>query len=163
MSEDLRRRQLLASGIAIARLAQYRSIKAIPATAVVDDVEVRHLLGTVIRRWTKLETVGYATPAALELRRRGGRPQLEHVVPVRVLQDRMIMRPNQIRGLLATAVVLAYVTPEDHKALGGIYLNHRELYEAMLDCPVADLPHLGWQRYRRSKIRRIRLKRSDLV
>ena len=69
----------------------------------------------------------------------------------------MIMHPRQAKSLLQQAVVLALVTPEDHRLLGGIYTHHRDLYERMLSCPMGELVPLGWKRYQRSKLRRVRL------
>jgi hypothetical protein len=68
----------------------------------------------------------YTTEAALHAPR--NETAIEHVVPCRVLIDRMIMHPRRIRPLLEHTVFLARVTREEHARLGGIYTHHRKLY-----------------------------------
>ena len=69
-------------------------------------------------------------PAAANTR--GAKLHREHVVPCRVLVDRMIMNPSECRALLETAVIIASVTPTEHRRLGGIYTHHKDLYRRML-------------------------------
>lgn len=147
-----RRDQLEKAAVAIASLASNPVIEPKLAAHVIDDVELRPLLETVVRRWTKLEKPRHISVAAAAGADRS-ELHLEHVVPCRVLVDRMIIDPAQCRDLLAEAVVLAVVTREEHKTLGGIFTHHRDLYAEMLKAPVPDLPALGRKRYRRSGIK----------
>ncbi len=99
-------------------------------------------LGDIMERWTRtgsdrLPPLTAAKPSVEAIRR------LDHVVPCRVLVDRMIKKPNECRELLNTAVVTAYVTPEEHQDLGGIWTHHPDLYAQMHTAPVSQLPELG--------------------
>jgi hypothetical protein len=77
------------------------------------DLEVRAVLATVIRRWSMTVPVKYITDeaAALPVRER----HREHVVPVRVLVDRMIIDPSECQSLLSDAVVIAHVSRREHR------------------------------------------------
>src|SRR5438309_702940 len=103
MSEMDRRDQLIACAEAVAGLAHHRVIVPILATRVEHDLEVRRVLDTVVRRWSKLTPTLYCTPQAAVVSRRES--ITDHVVPCRVLIDRMIMKPNECRDLLETAIV----------------------------------------------------------
>jgi hypothetical protein len=76
----------------------------------------------------------------------------EHVVPCKVLVDPMINNPSECPELLATAVIIAHVTPEEHRRLGGIYKDFKDLYDRMLKEPVSQLESLGRERYSTVKI-----------
>ena len=151
MNADERRAQLCAAAQAIAVLATNREIAPQLAVLVKDDVEIRPLLETVVRRWSKLEKLSYVTVDSKLLVTT--QTALDHVVPCRVLVDRMIMRPTECNALLTDAIVLARVTKPEHQRLGGIFTHHRALYQQMLQCDVSELAKLGRRRYVRSKIR----------
>ena len=70
-----------------------------------------------MRRWKT--PASYISTAAVNMPRR--ELHLEHVVPIRVLVDRMIMEPTECQELLETAVVIAHITPAEHRELGGIF------------------------------------------
>src|SRR5690348_14527234 len=89
--EAHRRAQLIACAEAAAALAEDRDIEARHVTSVLHDQEVRSVLDTVVRRWTRLVPTRYISAAAQ--RSRTGLHR-EHVVPCRVLVDRMIMNPS---------------------------------------------------------------------
>lgn len=59
------------------------------------------------------------------------------------------MNPVECRELLQEAVVLVEVSSPEHRALGGIYSDHPELYAEMLAAPVDQLAELGRRRYER--------------
>lgn len=130
-----RRDRLAGHAVGIARLAD----------GDVDDNDIRAILQTIVRRWPGTKPARYRSKAA----ERGGPVDLDHVVPVRVLVDRMIRRPEEAPELLATCVLLTRLTPEEHKQLGTMLQTHRALYERMQDCPIRELVTLGWQRYMR--------------
>ena len=90
--------------------------------AVRDDLEMRRVLDTIVRRWTRLVPTTYTSAAALRARR--AKLHREHIVPVRVLVDRMIMDPTECRALLERAVIIASVTEAEHRQLGGIWRDH---------------------------------------
>jgi len=140
-----RRAQLIACAEAVAKLAKHRKIQPIPATLVRDDLEIRSVLDTVVRRWTLLTPTSFISTAAAN--KRGAKPQREHVVPCRVLVDRMMMNPSECRALLEEAVIIASVTPEEHRRLGGIWTHHEDLYRRMLKAQVSRLPRRGMERY----------------
>jgi hypothetical protein len=121
------------------------------------DLEIRAVLDRIVRRLSKLVPVSYTTEAALTALK--SETAIEHIVPVRVLVDRMIMRPREIRRLLEDCVVLACVTREEHRRLGGIYTDHRKLYWWMLSSPIDKLQGQGRRRYQKVgiKLRRVRL------
>lgn len=70
-------------------------------------------------------------------------------MPVRVLVDRIIARPDEAESLLNEAVVLAHVTRHEHSQLGKLYRDHHDLYAAMLVAPVVKLVEYGLERYTR--------------
>jgi len=140
-----RRAQLIACAQAVAKLAKHREIEPILARLQTEDLEIRNVLETIVRRWTRLMPTQYISTGAA--RTRGAKPQREHVVPCRVLVDRMIMDPSECRALLETAVIIASVTPAEHVRLGGIYTHHAELYRRMLKAQVSRLRKRGLERY----------------
>jgi hypothetical protein len=77
----------------------------------------------------------------------------EHVIPVRVLVDRMIAGDEAL-AVLQIAVV-ARVTEAEHEQLGTMLQTHKGLYRRMqdLETPLSELPQLGEQRYRDSGVR----------
>jgi hypothetical protein len=144
---EQRRDQLLRAATELAGLAEHREIVPMLAGKVRHDLEIRRLLDAVLRRWSLLVPVTCATEAALALALAPKETDIEHVVPRRVLVDRMIRKPDECRSLLGTGIVLSRVTKPEHRALGGIYTHHAELYGEMLLSPVSDLPALGCRRY----------------
>jgi hypothetical protein len=106
------------------------------------------ILTAIVRRWSETEVAIYKSAAV----RGGAKKHIEHVVPVRVIVDRMIRQPRSVDRLLRTCVVLAEVTPEEHHRIGTLVTTHAELYEQMRACPLDDLVHRGWRRYARRKI-----------
>jgi hypothetical protein len=142
--EAERRTQLIACAEAVARLAKHREIEAVHVTFVKHDLEIRPVLDTIVRRWTRLTPTHYISTAA---KRRGAKLHREHVVPVRVLVDRMIMNPGECRELLEKAVIIASVAQEEHLRLGGIWTHHEDLYGRMLKAHVSRLPRRGMERY----------------
>jgi len=74
----------------------------------------------------------------------------EHVVPVRVLVERMLAGddPDDVLGV----AVVAHVLTEEHKAIGTLAKRHARLYEQMRTAPLQDLPTLGRRRYEDSKL-----------
>jgi len=146
-----RRDQLVACAEAVAKLAKHRKIEALPARLIRHDREIRRVLDTIVRRWTLLTPPRFISTGAANTP--GAKQHLEHVIPSKVLVDRMIMNPSECRVLLDTAVIIASVTPEEHQKLGGIYVNFEELYRQMLTADVSQLPGLGNQRYLMKKIK----------
>jgi hypothetical protein len=140
-----RRSQLIACAEAVAKLAKHREIEPVLAQLVRDDLEIRRVLDTIVRRWTRLTPTRFISTAAANTR--GAKPHREHVVPVRILVDRMIMNPSESRALLETAVIIASVTPAEHRRLGGIYTHHADLYRRMLKAHISRLPRRGMERY----------------
>jgi hypothetical protein len=145
-----RREQLVACAAAVAKLAKHRKIEAIHARLVRHDLEIRRVLDTIVRRWTLLTPPRFISTGASNMS--GAKRHLEHVVPSRVLVDRMIMNPSECRALLDRAVIIASVTPEEHRKLGGIFTHHKDLYRRMLAQDVSRLIRLGKKRYINSKI-----------
>src|SRR5215472_7901258 len=125
-----RRDQLVACAEAVAKLAKHREIEAVHARLVRHDLEIRRVLDAIVRRWTLLIPSRFISTGASNMP--GAKRHLEHVVPSRVLVERMIMNPSECRALLDRAVIIASVTPEEHQKLGGIFTKHEELYRRML-------------------------------
>ena len=78
---------------------------------------------------------------------------MEHVVPVRVLVDQMIMNPTGCPERLEMAVVVAHITTKEHRKPGDIFTRHPMLCRRMLEAPVSELPHLGRSGRRGTSIR----------
>lgn len=140
-----RRVELIALAEAVAQLAGNRDIKAVSVHYVRDDLEIRPVLDTIVRRWTRLVPTTYISADAQRLRR--AKLHREHIVPCRVLVDRMIMDPTECRALLERAVIIASVTSEEHGRLGGIFTHHEDLYRRMLKAHVSRLLRRGMERY----------------
>jgi hypothetical protein len=92
-SKAERRDQLLACAEAVAKLATHRGIEPVRAHLVRHDREYRRVLDTIVRRWTKLTPTHFISTGAANPR--GALLHREHVVPCRVLVDRMIMDPSE--------------------------------------------------------------------
>jgi hypothetical protein len=147
--EAERRAQLIACAEDVARIAKHREIEPVHVSFVKHDLEIRPVLETIIRRWSLLTPPHYISTGA---KRRGAKLHREHVVPVRVLVDRMIMDPSECRVLLEKAVIIASVTPAEHRKLGGIWTHHAELYGRMHRAHVSRLRMRGLERYSASGI-----------
>lgn len=145
-----RRQQLLACAEALSGLATVRNIVAARVRRDTPDGEIRHVLTAVVRRWSLLDPPRWTSAAASVATRHD--VDREHVVPCRVLVDRLIMNPAECKEVLTHAAVLALVTKAEHRRLGGIFVNHAEVYDRMLEAEVTDLEALGIERYQRSGI-----------
>jgi hypothetical protein len=108
-----------------------------------DDLEIGAILGAIVRRWQTPAT--YISAGAMGLPRRAR--EEEHVVPIRVLVERMIMEPAECRDLFEKALTIAWITKTEHRQIGFL-IEHEELYGRMLDAPLSQLPELGLDRYR---------------
>jgi hypothetical protein len=117
-----------------------------------DDNDARELLRTIVRRWSLHLPVLWQTRAARRAVARGERVDVEHVVPVRVLVDRMIAKPRTTPRLLRSCILLAEVTPQEHQRLGRLVQHHPELYEELKRCRIDTLCELSWQRYIRRRV-----------
>jgi hypothetical protein len=108
-----------------------------------EDMAIRKALDAMIRLWKPPHSyisVGAAKAA------KGAGLEREHVIPVRMLIDRMITEPSECRALLGKAVVIAHVTPAEHKQL---VLSYKDpLYDRMLKAHVSRLRQRGLDRYR---------------
>jgi hypothetical protein len=144
-TERRRREQLLACADVLANLAEHRSIEPMRPGLVEHDLEIRRVLDTVVRRWSMLVPITYVSGWMTSAARRRG-TVAEHVVPCRVLVDRMIMRSQDAPELLERALVLARISKLEHGLLGGVY-SSPELYARMLTSPIDELPSLGRERY----------------
>jgi len=113
------------------------------ASKDLDDHDVRTILAAIVRRWSDTLTVQFKTEAVWS----GAQSDLEHVVPVRAIVDRMVKKPRGVERVLREAVVVARVTPDEHTTLGPLR-GHAEVYARMKVCRVDELADLGWQRYR---------------
>lgn len=69
----------------------------------------------------------------------------EHVVPVRLLVDRMIAGDDPT-AVLAAAVV-AHVLRSEHRQIGPLATVHANLYAEMKAAKLGDLPALALRRY----------------
>ena len=147
---------MIACARAVAALATDKQITPKWVGDIEHDHEIRAVLDRVIRRWSKLVSISYTTEAALHAPKSS--TTIEHVVPCRVLVDRMIMDPRQVRRLLRYGVVLARVTRDEHARLGGIYVDHRKLYGRMLVSPIEKLPEQGRRRYSKAGIKLTKIK-----
>lgn len=127
-------------------MGEHREIVPMLAGHVEYDLELRRLLDHVIRRWSKLVPVTFTTATAIITPRAD--TAVDHVVPCRVLVDRMLMDPSVCEAVLSRAVLHARITRAEHLALGGIFTHHEHLYGRMLTCPPDDLVELGRDRYR---------------
>ena len=118
-----RKLQIVAAAHALSALATDRDL-SVRRVRESKDVELRHALSELVRRWSDM------TPVLLTSDDARTQPKhREHVVPVRVLVDRMIMQPHQIERLLDECVVQAWVTGEEHERLPHDY---EFMYEQML-------------------------------
>jgi hypothetical protein len=129
----------------VAGLAEHpEEIQPLRVHDVEHDLEIQAVLGAIVRRW-KIPA-RYISTAALHGPRKDV-VHLEHVVPIRVLANRMIKNRTECEELLKTAVVIALITPAEHRKLGGMF-KVPGLYGRMLEAPVSELPDLGMERYR---------------
>jgi hypothetical protein len=126
----------------VAELATQREIR--PTIRPAADRNLRKALDYIIRCWHATAEYTTADAALAE------RSHREHVVPVCVLVERIIMQPADAERLLNECVVIAHVTPQEHKRLAGFYRRDPEYqgpYPEMLTAPIEQLVELGQQRY----------------
>ena len=117
--------------------------------------ERRAVLSTIVRRAGPQDRK--LGPAVMD----ADETEDEHVVPVRIIIERLIMRPHQARALLSTALLGAVVTKDEHSALGGVNRFPPGLYERMKRAAPKRLPELGLERYEAADIDLIELPRLD--
>lgn len=122
-------------------------------------VEVQRLqrrIRDVSERWSPLWTTAAAANALP-----GARLELEHVVPVVVLVER-ILTGDEVEAVLEQGVVCR-VTHEEHKKHLAVAFRrvHSELYARMLACPISELSALGWERYRAVGLSCVEVPRED--
>lgn len=144
------RNELIASAGAIARLATARDIAPTRVQRRPPDSEIRRVLTFIVRRWSAFEQPRWCSPAAAVA---APGLHLDHIVPCRVLVDRLIMAPDDAGAILGHGVVLARVTGDEHRRLGGIYVDHREVYAKLLRAKPRRLEEVGLERYAAAKIR----------
>jgi len=132
----------------VARLAEHRHIEPVHVSKVKHDRQIRKVLDSIVRLYTRLMWTSYFSEAACV---DGARVHRDHIVPVRVLVDRMIMDPFETSEIFG-AVVLAEITADEHKRLGGIWKDHEDVYTVMLRCRPDELVDLGLKRYVRSGV-----------
>ena len=145
--DDLR--ELQRCGTAVALLAVNRDITPVHVSKVTSDRQVRKVLSSIIRIYSDSMWSSYGSEGSASA---DGRLHREHIVPVRVLVDRLIMNPGESDEIFGS-VVLADVTPEEHKRLGHIWKDHEDLYAEMLACEPSELLALGLRRYDRGGVR----------
>jgi hypothetical protein len=111
-----------------------------------DDKDVRMILAAIVRSWTTTVEVVYWSDAA---RKKGAHVHVEHVVPVRLLVDRMIQYPRTSKTLLRQCVVVAKITPAEHRKIGSLVGANAHLYEIMKTktCRIDEIVGYGWKRY----------------
>jgi hypothetical protein len=128
-----------------ARLADLGYDIAPMAGKSLDDNDVRTILAAIVRRWTTTVEVVYQSEAVWA----GSPSHLEHVVPVRLLVDRMIQFPRTSKRLLRTCVVVARITPAEHRKIGSLVGANAALYETMKSkkCTIDDIVGVAWGRY----------------
>lgn len=132
-----------------ARLIELARSIAPMANKTLDDNDVRSILRAIVRRWSTTEVAVYRSRDVMD----GAAAHIEHVVPVRVIVDRMIAKPRTCERLLRTCVILAEVTPDEHCHIGTMLVTHSDLYTKMKACRIDEVVDLGWRRYRRRGIK----------
>ena len=115
-----------------------------------DMMLLRAMLNAVIRRHRLVE---WTTPAAAALGEEasGHDRQVDHVVPVQILIDRLIAGEDP--DVLMSASTCCYVTHEEHHSegvLGKFRRDHPDLRSSMQTCSIEELRDVGWERYRRA-------------
>jgi hypothetical protein len=139
--------QLVDCAQVVAEKADPKVIRAQHVKTMEHDLEIRRVLDAIIRRWSKFVPPAFESKDVSAIA--AAKIHLDHIVPVRVLVDRMILKPADSADILRDAVVLARITAEQHSNLGGIFVNHQAIYEEMLEpsTSVAQLVKLGMRRY----------------
>lgn len=140
--------ELVRCAESVAWLAEHREITPVHVSKVKHDRQIRKVLDSIVSIYTRLMWSSFYSDASCV---EGARVHRDHIVPVRVLVDRLIMNPREANEILG-AVVLADITAEEHKRLGGIWKDHEDIYAVMLTCPPDDLFDLGMKRYARSGV-----------
>ncbi|MGQ0431262.1 MAG: hypothetical protein ACT452_02505 [Microthrixaceae bacterium] len=134
---------------------------ALLAIPDVDDRVMRKMLLTLTRLATRPKwrnEIKLRSAGALDVNwadaRAGGDPlHIEHVVPVRVLVERMLTCHDEPAEVFAISV-LAVCRKSEHERIGPLLKNHGDVYEQMIDptTPLSALPGLGRLRYVRAEI-----------
>jgi hypothetical protein len=142
-----RQAQIIDCARAVSGLAKHRDIQALRVHDLEHDLEIRAILGAIIRRWKA--PASYISAEARGLPR--GALEYEHVVPIRLLVDRMIKEPADCEKLLTQVLTTAWVTPPEHQDMRGMF-KVPGLYDRMFQAPLVELPELGLDRYRHSGV-----------
>ena len=127
----------------------------------IDDSVLRKTLMSLTRlatlpKWR--ERVSLRSAGALDVdwddARAAGDPlHVEHVVPIRVLVERMLVCRDEPSEVFASSL-LAICRKSEHERIGPLLKAHRPVYKKMIDpsTPLAALSDLGRQRYERASI-----------
>ena len=106
-----------------------------------DEVKrLQRRVRAVTQRWSpQWITVEAAKP--------GATVNLEHVVPVIVLVER-ILKGDEVPAVINQSATCR-VTYDEHKHILPVAFRvvAADLYKRMLSCPLAELTDLGWERY----------------
>jgi hypothetical protein len=134
--------------------ARLRAIGVLVAsrTTIGDDKVVGRLVSELLRKHRDVRWIT-TRAAALDGASPTDTRQVDHVVPVHVLVER-ILNGDDPAGVLA-ASGQCYVTKSEHndpKGLAKFRQRHSDLGEQMLKCELSELLDYGWERYRRSGI-----------
>lgn len=108
------------------------------------DALVRYATPIGAQRLGQWRTAGVAALDGVKPER--GQIHGEHVLPVRVMVDRM-MSGDEPAAVLEVSVV-AHVLAVEHSSIGPLVKRHADLYERMKVAPLAELPELALERYR---------------
>ena len=129
-----------------ARASPFKIGERVPQPPEVQALQRR--VRQVSERWSPRWTTKAARDADTSVQ-----IHLDHVVPVIVLVERMLLR-DEIEPVLQRSA-LCRLTHDEHRR-GGLEVAFRkkqpDLYEQMLVGPLDELTELGWERYRRAKI-----------
>lgn len=104
---------------------------------------VRYATPKGVQRPGDLRTPGVAELDGTKLGK--GAIHHEHVVPVRLLVDRMLAGDDP--GQVIDAAVVAHVTRVEHQQIGTLVQVHAELYEKMKVAELGSLYRLARRRY----------------
>ncbi len=149
---EKRRDQLIACAEAVAKLADHREIKPVHVRRVKHDLDIRPVLEAIVRRWTKSVPTRFESVGAKG--KPGSKLQREHVVPCRVLVNRMITSPSECRALLEPPPRGGH----RQRHAGRTQAARRHLYPPRRPvprhtaAPIPQLPGLRIERYRATGI-----------
>jgi hypothetical protein len=160
--KDRKRRE----AVALRADACARACSALLEIPEMDPKTVRGMLMTLTRQATKpawrnripLRSAGALGVDWSEARAMGDPLHVEHVVPVRVLVERMQGpcrdAPAHVFDTAFAPKLLAVCRKSEHLLIGPLVKNHGDVYAQMVDpaTPLSDLPRLGRLRYEQSGI-----------